>query len=527
MMKRYLLILILIMYSLSACGDNNSGSSDTGDTGTVALYLKDAPTDDYDSIWVWIEKITLFPVDEDGQVTIFESDDEDGYKVDLLDLRDENLLLTINDDIPAGQYSKIRLKIKGTVEVEGTGDCTELDVKLPSGKIDLHPDAPFEVAAGATVSIELDMDANKSINLHTAGASGKCIFRPVVFVHIETDAVLPTPCPIDETGSVTGILYDTDGVTVTGFVMDLGDGRGTMEVALTSATSVFDENGELVVTGLFDVGQTLFVRGRLNTEGTFEASLVVAGGLEVFEGTVDNSTAEGFTVDFEDDTQDLAVSLTAETLIYRGCEDAFDGDIIPEGAAVEVFGKTIGTAPDSEFRAVLVLFESGVEETTLTNIEATTGGYTLTALNEDDSTTDYFLPDTASVKVQGDGPVDVDALTAWVDCQSRTVTIKVADETTAPPTLSQVVVIPEQISAVVVSKDEVNMTLSTADGTIAVMQTGNQYRWEDDSQSPITFQDIQVGDELIAYGITACDDDADGITFYAYIVIVLGEDLDS
>lgn len=524
-MKRYIILLLLIVFSLTACGGDGSSSSKTGETGTVALYLKDAPTDDYDSIWVWIESVTLFPADEDGSpVTVFESDEEDGYKVDLLDLRDKDVILTINDEIPAGEYSKIRLKIKDIQPEGGTGECNEFDVKLPSGKIDLHPDAPFTVAAGTTVSIELDMDANKSINLHTAGSSGKCIFRPVVFVHIETNAVLPTECPVDETGGITGIDYDTDGITVTGFVIDLGDGRGTMDVSLASDTSIFDENGALTDSGSFDVGQTVFVRGRLNTDGVFEASLVAIGGLEAYEGTAKDSTVEGFTIDFEGAADDLGVALTADTLIYRGCEDTFNGLTIPEGTAVKVFGKTIGTDPGTEYRAVLVLFESQVQEIKVTGIETAVDGYTVTVMDQNDTTTPYFLPNDATVKVQGDGPVDVDELAAWVACQPRDAIIKVADDTTNPPTLSQLVVIPEQMTAVVTAKDEAAMTLSTEDGTIAVIQTGNQYRWEDDSQSPITFQDIQVDDVVTVYGITACPDDA--ISFYAYIVMVLGDDID-
>jgi len=49
-------------------------------------------------------------------------------------------------------------------------------VKLPSGKIDLNPRGDFEVTAGATLSIRIDIDADKSIKLHQAGQSGKCIF---------------------------------------------------------------------------------------------------------------------------------------------------------------------------------------------------------------------------------------------------------------------------------------------------------------------------------------------------------------
>lgn len=69
-----------------------------------------------------------------------------------------------------------------------------MTVELPSGRIDLDPREPFQVRVGGTLAIRLDIDANKSINLHQAGNSGKCIFRPVIFVDIREE--VPTGrCP--------------------------------------------------------------------------------------------------------------------------------------------------------------------------------------------------------------------------------------------------------------------------------------------------------------------------------------------
>jgi hypothetical protein len=76
----------------------------------------------------------------------------------LLELRNEDLLLTVKKRIPAGFYEKIRLEIDD-IRSEG-GPCDEPGkyFKLPSGKIDLNPRGGIFVKSGQTLSIRLDID---------------------------------------------------------------------------------------------------------------------------------------------------------------------------------------------------------------------------------------------------------------------------------------------------------------------------------------------------------------------------------
>ncbi|MBW2613306.1 MAG: DUF4382 domain-containing protein [Deltaproteobacteria bacterium] len=105
------------------------------------------------------------------QVVIYQ--DLQGHTVNLLALRDEDLLFTVKDGIPAGVYEKIRLQISDIEPVPAAGVETicdgEMEIKLPSGKIDLNPQGGFAIVAGEMLSIKLDIDAEKSIRLHPAG----------------------------------------------------------------------------------------------------------------------------------------------------------------------------------------------------------------------------------------------------------------------------------------------------------------------------------------------------------------------
>ncbi|GAH17334.1 unnamed protein product, partial [marine sediment metagenome] len=69
-------IILSIPFVLLGCSGSGSGggSGGGGDTsssmGTAAVLIKDAPTEEYDSIVLCISKATLEP----GSVTLFESD---------------------------------------------------------------------------------------------------------------------------------------------------------------------------------------------------------------------------------------------------------------------------------------------------------------------------------------------------------------------------------------------------------------------------------------------------------------------
>ncbi|MHC4339755.1 MAG: DUF4382 domain-containing protein, partial [Planctomycetota bacterium] len=145
----------------------------------IGVLMRDEPTEEYDSVFVTVYSVKLLS-EESEPAVLYES--LLGKEMDLLDLQDEGFLLAVNAAVPPGIYHKIRLDV-GNVHTEG-GPCDDLEIKLESNKIDLNPGEPIEVVPGGALLIELDMDANKSMKLDVAGNSGKCTFRPVVFVEI-------------------------------------------------------------------------------------------------------------------------------------------------------------------------------------------------------------------------------------------------------------------------------------------------------------------------------------------------------
>lgn len=73
------------------------------------------------------------------------------------------------------------------IELVDTDTGEKFYPKLPgNGKLDLNPRGSFDIVAGDTLSIQLDIDANKSIHI-VGNGKNKYQFRPVVFIDIVTD----------------------------------------------------------------------------------------------------------------------------------------------------------------------------------------------------------------------------------------------------------------------------------------------------------------------------------------------------
>ena len=141
---------------LGGCGGGGGGgdSFDSGDgsasqTGTAALLLRDAPADEYDSIILCINRVTLEP----GSEVVFEA--ENGcVEVDLLDHQEKPFLLNVKD-VPARTYNQIRMTVD-YIRTEG-GTCERLDIKLPSNVIKINPQGPLTVNSGDKVVIDVDV----------------------------------------------------------------------------------------------------------------------------------------------------------------------------------------------------------------------------------------------------------------------------------------------------------------------------------------------------------------------------------
>jgi len=342
----FVTVLISAGFLLGGCGSGGGGggsdsvSGGTG-SGSVALLLADGPADDYDEIWISVTKVSLIPSDRNphrSPVVIFESDM--GHEINLLELRDEDFLLTVKKRVPAGWYSKIRLEIDDLRSEGGPCDENNKYFKLPSGRIDLNPQGDFLVRSGETLAIRLDIDANKSINLHEAGKSGKCIFRPVVFVDIETIKT-PQRCPRILVGDIERFIENDRTGEIEGFVLDLIGKRGFINVWLSDnprmPTIIFGENGFRNRRIALEAGQRVRVRGKLMPEGDLTASVVIIGNVLNVKGTVVAPINSDSIFPLWLDSgqafigEQVDVEITNATLILIGCDEEVGPEAIQRG----------------------------------------------------------------------------------------------------------------------------------------------------------------------------------------------------
>jgi hypothetical protein len=194
MMSRIISILGITatVWLLAACGGSSSPGdtvvSPSSNTGTVGILFTDGPTDEFDRILITVNEVSLLPADEDAApVEIFSGEET----FDLLELRDFTDFFAVAEDVPAGDYRKVRMRISNidlvALDDEGEVDRTVQPRITGNGKLDLNPRSggPITLEGGETLLIRLDLDAEKSFLVVRAGASGQYIFRPVVFVDIE------------------------------------------------------------------------------------------------------------------------------------------------------------------------------------------------------------------------------------------------------------------------------------------------------------------------------------------------------
>lgn len=254
------------------------------------------------------------------------------------------------------------------------------------------PGEAFTIESGKPLAIRLDIDAGKSIQLKEAGRSGKCIFRPVVFVDIEETSVILDRCPRLLVGNIHQLSFD-NGVdeSPTGFELVFGNGRSPLDVAITSETVIFDLLGMRGDVGDLAVEQTVHVRGSLNRDADLAATEIVIGGVESLKGVVSEAGSDGFTLLLAHGAGALAVELLPDTLTLTDCNTPFEGAFIPPGVSVRVYGKFDSADGVNSFRALLVLLQFQSEKVLLTDMVAADGGHLVT-IDQDGTQFQAFYP---------------------------------------------------------------------------------------------------------------------------------------
>jgi hypothetical protein len=503
--RMFSVLLVAIMTVLAGCGGGGGEGGSTpaaAQTGTVAVFIKDGPTDQFEKILVTVTEVSLIPVSGEP-VVIYQN--PVGCEIDLLQYREEEFLFTIKRDVPAGTYSKVRLQVANIELVPKEESDIDIEVKLPSGKIDLNPRGTFIVIPGGNLSVRIDMDANKAIHVHPS-RTGWYIFRPVVFVDIES-GFPESICPKIVHGTITELKKD--GNQTTGFVMSLGENRGTLVVKLNAYTDIFGADGNFVDPSALRVGQEVRVRGKVDDSGALAASLVIIGDVIDVLGDVEGAVVGGlfaftpFTGEELVGTNYPVRVVNGKTLILAVCTGCSSCGIevgpeaIQPGMVARVFGKIVNNV----LNAVAIILQTR-EITGVIQSADDEGGTKLLTIRKDDNTiTSVLVLQATPVYLEGDGTVSADYLTP-----GRRVRVLVDPaSSTTPPSAKAVYIVGEKVEGSVVSINPnfmVVMDGNSVSYNVTVPADATILDLRNSGYDLARFSDIQVGDDIVFFGLS-------------------------
>jgi len=126
-------------------------------TGTLTVLLTDAPAD-LKHLNVTIDSLSALNVDnpEEDWVDLAFVDDKDEVYFDLLALYNVTMELS-TVEIPAGNYTKLRMTIKTANATKTNGDIID-PLKVPPGKLDII--IQFEIKTLEQTFLLIDMEAD-------------------------------------------------------------------------------------------------------------------------------------------------------------------------------------------------------------------------------------------------------------------------------------------------------------------------------------------------------------------------------
>lgn len=190
-MKRNTLLIAAVLGGLLlavGCSDSSNPAN-----GTLKINLIDSPGD-FDAVFVQVEGV---------QVHAAGADSNEGWRTvsaqsgiyDLLTLRNGLSALLVHEQLPAGDYTQIRLLLgpDNSVVVDGVTH----DLTVPSGQQSgLKLNHPFTIEGDELYEITMDFDAARSI--HMTG-NGRYMLRPVIGVmaHRVSGGLRGVVLPID------------------------------------------------------------------------------------------------------------------------------------------------------------------------------------------------------------------------------------------------------------------------------------------------------------------------------------------
>ena len=114
----------------------------------------------------------------------------------------------------------------------------------------------------------------------------------MIFVDIKPVDMLDS-CPEVLKGRIVSLEYDSNR-SVIGFFLDLNRGD-LLQVSIATDTVIFDENGLPGDKSDIELRKPAYVRGRIQSDGSLLASLVVIGDVLKVKGTATEAAVAGKT----------------------------------------------------------------------------------------------------------------------------------------------------------------------------------------------------------------------------------------
>lgn len=175
---------LIVALILTACGGGGGGGS-SDNVGMLNIHLADSPACGYDNVFITVDHLEI-------------STDGNSWKaiplglsvaqpIDLLSLRNGNVLTLARTALMEGTYQQVRLVLKANSgnsapwlnAVVLSGNPSQIPLTTPSGQQSgFKILGPITINRGAAVDLVLDFNACKSVV--AAGKSGIYLLKPVV-----------------------------------------------------------------------------------------------------------------------------------------------------------------------------------------------------------------------------------------------------------------------------------------------------------------------------------------------------------
>lgn len=231
-MKRFVnLFLIAVLFIVfAACSSDDDAGTPNQETARMSVKLVDAPGD-YDNVFIDVQDVVIKYEGDENEVSIGEINTG---VYDLLELTGGVSVLLVDDEIPTGEISQIRLILGSNNSIVVDGETFPLSTPSAqqSGlKIQLHE----TLEGGIFYEYILDFDVEKSIVVQgNGGYSLKPVIRATAVA--ETGAIRGSILPVGISTLVTasnGLNEISANVDAAGKFMLHGVQPGTYTVTIT------------------------------------------------------------------------------------------------------------------------------------------------------------------------------------------------------------------------------------------------------------------------------------------------------